>query len=80
LHEYGHLLQPPGTEEIFNNHKLTYEREKDAWEKAEQKFYDFELLKPHFAAFNSYREYCLSFYKATISNTVNKNYGGRNHH
>jgi len=62
FHEWGHLKQPPQTEEIRTNPLLTYEREKEAWEIAERKLRQFEAIKPLLPRFEAYREICLKDY------------------
>jgi hypothetical protein len=68
LHEWGHLLQTPQTEEIRLNPQLTYYRERDAWDKAETKFKEYPALAPFLGKFYAYRDFCLNDYNSKISN------------
>ncbi|MFC7524152.1 hypothetical protein ACFQRK_09375 [Parapedobacter sp. GCM10030251] len=64
LHEYGHLLQRPPTDlEQTDGTPEKYEREKDAWRKAEDKFTEYSALCTYFDNFQAYREFSESSYK-----------------
>jgi hypothetical protein len=67
LHEWGHLSQPPQTEEIRLNPQLTYYRESDAWDKAEIKLKNYLTLVPFLGKFYAYRDFCLDDYNSKIS-------------
>jgi len=66
FHEWGHLSQPPQTEEIRLNPQLTYNRESEAWDIAEIKLKEFPHLVPELAKFYAHRDYCLSDYHGKI--------------
>jgi len=66
FHEWGHLSQPPQSEEIRLDPQLTYNRESDAWDKAEKKLNEYPTLTPFIGKFYLYRNFCLNDYQSKI--------------
>ena len=66
FHEWGHLSQPPQTDEIRLNPQLTYFRESEAWDIAELKMEEYPSLVPHLYMFYAHRDYCLNDYHSKI--------------